>query len=150
VEDLKIIRMMAHAPRMNVYCERVIGTFRSELLDQVLIVNERHLVTALSECLIHYNRRVSKRPPEIGVQPSERASSPRRRRPSHACESIPMNSGERAVPVGLSPRPQGCSARHHGGILRGKSSLRPLVALCAGAARQDIATDDQHVRAEIT
>jgi hypothetical protein len=52
-EDLKIIRTATHAPRMNAYCERVIGTLRRELLDKVLIVNERHLTTVLTEYLIH-------------------------------------------------------------------------------------------------
>ena len=36
-------------------CERVIGTLRRELLDQVLIVNEHHLRQVLTEYLRHYN-----------------------------------------------------------------------------------------------
>ena len=31
------------APRANAICERIIGTLRRELLDQLLIVNEHHL-----------------------------------------------------------------------------------------------------------
>jgi putative transposase len=79
-EDLKIIRTAAHAPRMNAYCERVIGTLRRELLDKVLIVNERHLTTVLTEYLIHYNghrphRSRQQRPPEIDVQPTQPAAT---------------------------------------------------------------------------
>jgi transposase InsO family protein len=80
MEDLKIIQMAAHAPRMNAYCERVIGTLRRELLDKILIVNERHLTTVLTEYLIHYNghrphRSRQQRPFEIDVQPTQPATA---------------------------------------------------------------------------
>jgi putative transposase len=39
----------------NAICERIIGTLRRELLDQVLIVNEHHLRQVLAEYLQHYN-----------------------------------------------------------------------------------------------
>jgi putative transposase len=39
----------------NAICERIIGTLRRELLDQVLIVNEHHLLRVLTEYLRHYN-----------------------------------------------------------------------------------------------
>ena len=39
----------------NAICERIIGTPRRELLDQVLIVNEHHLLRVLTEYLRHYN-----------------------------------------------------------------------------------------------
>ena len=60
---------------MNAHCERVIDTLRRELLDKILIVNERHLTTVLTEYLIHYNghrphRSRQQRPPESDVQPT--------------------------------------------------------------------------------
>ncbi|MGV9380475.1 integrase core domain-containing protein [Nonomuraea sp. NPDC003707] len=47
---------LPRTPRMNAICERVISTLRRELLDRILIRNERHLVRVLQEYLIHYNR----------------------------------------------------------------------------------------------
>ena len=41
--------------RGNAICERVIGTLRREVLDRLLIVNERHLRQVLTEYLRHYN-----------------------------------------------------------------------------------------------
>ena len=41
--------------RGNAICERIIGTLRRELLDQLLIVNEHHLRRVLTEYLRHYN-----------------------------------------------------------------------------------------------
>ena len=41
---------------MDAICERVIGTLRRELLDQTLILGERHLALVLREYLVHYNR----------------------------------------------------------------------------------------------
>jgi hypothetical protein len=55
-------------------CERVIGTLRRELLDQILILGERHLVLVLREYVIHYDRHRphqsgQQRPPDIETQP---------------------------------------------------------------------------------
>jgi hypothetical protein len=60
---------------MNAICERVIGTLRRELLDRVLILDERHLARVLQEYLIHYNghrphRSRRQRPPNVETQPS--------------------------------------------------------------------------------
>ena len=41
--------------RGNAICERIIGTLRRELLDRLLIVNERQLRRVLTEYLRHYN-----------------------------------------------------------------------------------------------
>jgi hypothetical protein len=59
---------------MNAICERVIGILRRELLDQILILGERHLVLALREYVIHYDRHRphpsrQQRPPDIETQP---------------------------------------------------------------------------------
>jgi putative transposase len=57
----------------NAICERVIGTLRRELLDQTLILSERHLALVLHEYLVHYNRHRphqsrQQRPPDIETQ----------------------------------------------------------------------------------
>ena len=54
-EGIRILVSPPQAPRANAICERIIGTLRRELLDQVLIVNEHHLRRALTEYLRHYN-----------------------------------------------------------------------------------------------
>ncbi|MEV1169914.1 integrase core domain-containing protein [Nonomuraea sp. NPDC049784] len=72
-EGLRAVPTLPRTPRMNAICERVIGTLRSELLDRILILNERHLVLVLQEYLIHYNRHRPhqsrhQRPPNTSMQ----------------------------------------------------------------------------------
>jgi len=50
------VKTPPQAPRANAICERLVGTLRRELLDQILIVNERHLRRVLAEYAAHYNR----------------------------------------------------------------------------------------------
>jgi transposase InsO family protein len=74
-EGLRDITTLPRAPRMNAICERVIGTLRRELLDRILIFDERHLARVLQEYLIHYNghrphQSRCQRPPDIATQPS--------------------------------------------------------------------------------
>ncbi|GAA3535702.1 hypothetical protein GCM10022419_014190 [Nonomuraea rosea] len=62
-------------PESNAIGERVIGTLRRELLDRILILNERHLTLVLHEYLIHYNahrphQSRNQRPPDIATQPA--------------------------------------------------------------------------------
>jgi hypothetical protein len=54
-EGIRILASPPQAPRANAICERVIGTLRREVLDRLLIVNERHLRRVLTEYLRHYN-----------------------------------------------------------------------------------------------
>ena len=54
-EGIRVLRSPPQAPRANAICERMIGTLRRELLDQLLIVNKHHLRRALTEYLQHYN-----------------------------------------------------------------------------------------------
>jgi putative transposase len=54
-EGIRILRSPPQAPRANAICERIIGTLRREVLDRLLIVNEHHLRTVLTEYLLHYN-----------------------------------------------------------------------------------------------
>jgi putative transposase len=74
-EGLRDITTLRRTPRMNAICERVNGTLRRELLDRILILNERHLAFVLREYLIHYNRHRphqsrQQRPPNTATQPA--------------------------------------------------------------------------------
>jgi putative transposase len=54
-DGIRILTSPPRAPRANVICERMIGTLRRELLDRVLVVNERHLRRILTIYLHHFN-----------------------------------------------------------------------------------------------
>jgi hypothetical protein len=49
------VEIIKSPPRTNAVCERLVGTVRRELLDRILIVNERHLLAVLNEYRHHYN-----------------------------------------------------------------------------------------------
>jgi putative transposase len=44
------------SPWQNPYVERVIGSIRRELLDQVIVLNERHLMRLLQSYVNYYHR----------------------------------------------------------------------------------------------
>ena len=50
-DGIRILASPPQAPRANAICERIIGTLRREVLDQLLIVNEHHLRQVLTEYL---------------------------------------------------------------------------------------------------
>ena len=54
-DGIRILTSPPGAPRANAVCERMIGTLRRELLDRVLVVNERHLRRILTTYLHHFN-----------------------------------------------------------------------------------------------
>jgi hypothetical protein len=54
-ESIRIVRTPPQEPRANAICERMVGTLRRELLDRILIVNERHLRRVLTVYLGHFN-----------------------------------------------------------------------------------------------
>ncbi|MBV9763700.1 MAG: transposase [Acidobacteriaceae bacterium] len=54
-DGIRILTSPPRAPRANAICERMIGTLRRELLDRVLILNERHLRRILTVYLHHFN-----------------------------------------------------------------------------------------------
>jgi len=54
-DGIRILTSPPGAPRANAICERMIGTLRRELLDRVLVVNERHLRRILTIYLHHFN-----------------------------------------------------------------------------------------------
>src|SRR5271157_2303990 len=51
----RILRTAVQAPRMNVTCERLVGTLRREILDRMLILGGRHLHAVLTAYQAHYN-----------------------------------------------------------------------------------------------
>jgi putative transposase len=53
--DIRIIRTPVRAPRANATPERFVGTLRRELLDRILIINQRHATTVLRQYLLHHN-----------------------------------------------------------------------------------------------
>jgi transposase InsO family protein len=55
-EGIRILLIPVRAPRANAFAERWVGTVRRELLDRMLIFGRRHLESALSDYVTHYNR----------------------------------------------------------------------------------------------
>ena len=53
--DVRIIQTPVRAPRANAIAERFVGTIRRELLDHLLIINQRHAAAVLHEFERHYN-----------------------------------------------------------------------------------------------
>jgi putative transposase len=53
--NVTIIKTPVRAPRANAIAERFVGTIRRELLDRILILNQRHAATVLHEFEHHFN-----------------------------------------------------------------------------------------------
>jgi putative transposase len=53
--NVTIIKSPVRAPRANAIAERFVGTIRRELLDRILIINQRHATAALRQYELHYN-----------------------------------------------------------------------------------------------
>src|SRR3954449_11678219 len=53
--DIQILKTPVRAPRANGIAERFVGTIRRELLDRLLIINQRHAAAVLHEFERHYN-----------------------------------------------------------------------------------------------
>jgi putative transposase len=78
--DVQIVKTPVRAPRANAIAERFVGTVRRELLDRILIINQRHAATVLREFERHYNNH---RPPR-----SLRQAAPLRPLPHRAPTEI--------------------------------------------------------------
>ncbi len=53
---IRTVLSPVHAPNANAVAERVIGTLRSECLDHLIVLNERHLVRVLNEYIAHHDQ----------------------------------------------------------------------------------------------
>ncbi len=53
--DIQILKTPVRAPRANAIAERFVSTIRRELLDRLLIINQRHAAAVLREFACHYN-----------------------------------------------------------------------------------------------
>jgi putative transposase len=56
-ETIRVLRTPVQASRANAIAERWIGTVRRELLDRMLILNQRQLATVLAQYVAHFNTR---------------------------------------------------------------------------------------------
>jgi putative transposase len=54
-EGIRVVLTAPQAPRMNAIMERWVGSVRRELLDRILIINDRHLRKVLTEYETHFN-----------------------------------------------------------------------------------------------
>jgi putative transposase len=54
-DAIHVLRTPVRAPRANAIAERWIGTVRRELLDRMLILNQRQLATVLAQYLVYFN-----------------------------------------------------------------------------------------------
>jgi len=62
------------APKANAVAERMVGTFRRECLDHLIVLNEQQLRSVLSEFVAYYNRdrphrSLALRTPEVTGRP---------------------------------------------------------------------------------
>ncbi|PRX64254.1 integrase-like protein [Nonomuraea fuscirosea] len=55
-EGIRVVLTAPQAPRMNAIMERWVGSVRRELLDRILVMNERHLRKVLAEYETYFNR----------------------------------------------------------------------------------------------
>jgi transposase InsO family protein len=63
-----------HAPKVNAVAERVIGTLRREYLDHLIVVDEQHLTSVLSDFVRYYNQDRPHR--TLGLQTPEERPRP--------------------------------------------------------------------------
>src|SRR4030081_2994636 len=71
-----MIKTPVRAPRANAIAERFVGSIRRELLDRILITNQRHAASALTTYQDPFNRH---RPHRTLAQPAPLRALPERR-----------------------------------------------------------------------
>lgn len=55
LSDVKTVKLPARSPDLNAYAERFVLSIRSECLDQIILLGERHLRKAVREYTEHYH-----------------------------------------------------------------------------------------------
>nr|WP_245786675.1 integrase core domain-containing protein [Lentzea albida] len=58
---IDVVKVSPRCPRANCYAERFVGTVRRELINRLLIINGRNLMSVLNRCVAHYNHRLPHR-----------------------------------------------------------------------------------------
>jgi putative transposase len=53
---IEAVTIAPRSPWQNPYCERLIGSIRREMLDHVIVLNDRHLKRVLSAYIAYYHR----------------------------------------------------------------------------------------------
>jgi len=79
------IRTPPRAPKANAIGERIVRTIRTECLDHVVVINERHLQAVLTEFADYYNR---ERPPPQPLASQSDCQILATRRPSSLAVSV--------------------------------------------------------------
>ena len=54
--EIQVIKTRFRAPRANAIAERFVGSIHRELLDRILIINQRHAASVLTTYEDHFNR----------------------------------------------------------------------------------------------
>ena len=53
---VNVVRLPARSPNLNAFAERFVLSIKSECLDRMVLLGERHLRTAIAEYMRHYHR----------------------------------------------------------------------------------------------
>ena len=103
-EGIRIVRSPPQPPEADAICERSIGTLRREVPGRLLIVNEHHLRTVLTEYLRHDNTGRPHRAPGQ-LTPAQADTGPPGTGQSRRASDPPETSTWRAHPRALPRRP---------------------------------------------
>ncbi|ONI89804.1 transposase [Saccharothrix sp. ALI-22-I] len=83
---IQVVKIPPRCPRANAFAERFVGTVRREVIDRLLILNERQLRSVLDRYVTHYNHRrphqaLQRTPPRPDHPTAEPTWTSIRRRP---------------------------------------------------------------------
>ena len=86
-EGVEIIRTPWRAPRTNAYAERFVRTIRTECLDRIFVLSERHLESVLKTYINHYNQERPHRGLDLRI-PDGGPQSASQEPPGRSCVAI--------------------------------------------------------------